>query len=82
MPRPTIDDYVSTARARYAEAGRIDIDLKPEVLIATARPLGAYVQAWVWVTDEGAVAHTLEAEAERAHRRHHALTLGAQNGVS
>ena len=41
--------YIRAAEQQYEEDGAVEIDLDTEVSFCTVPPLGAYVQAWVWV---------------------------------
>ena len=48
LHRRIIDEYVAAAKALYHEEGILEIDHGAQVSRSVE---GAYVQAWVWVSD-------------------------------
>ena len=53
--RPTKAQYIAAAKRLYHNAGTIEIDDKPGLILTEPRAAGVYVQAWVWVYDTDAV---------------------------
>lgn len=47
----TDQEYIEKAREWYGEDGAIEID--PGAIVSRGEDAGAYVQAWVWVHDNG-----------------------------
>ena len=56
MPRiPTQKEMIDAARAEYGKDGKVEIDDNAVISRAEGNPEhGAYVQAWVWVSDSNA----------------------------
>lgn len=54
MKTPTNAEVRSTAREMFEDEGRIEFDDTPKVSRGTDK--GAYVAAWVWVSDEDVAA--------------------------
>lgn len=53
--RPTDEQYAAAAYRLYHCDGEIEVDAVPALSKADGNPDGGcYVQAWVWVSDEGA----------------------------
>lgn len=44
--------YRAAARRLYHDAGRIEVGDNAQVSVGETHEGGAYVQAWVWVSDE------------------------------
>lgn len=60
MKLPTTKQMIAAARSQYQTEGEIEIDDNAKVSRAEGNPdNGAFVQAWVWISDE-------EAKQERA----------------
>jgi hypothetical protein len=55
MKLPTRKQMIVAARSQYESEGEIEIDDNAKVSRAEGNPdVGAFVQAWVWVSDEEA----------------------------
>ena len=55
MKLPTRKQMIAAARCLYQTEGEIEIDDNAKVSRAEGNPdVGAFVQAWVWVSDEEA----------------------------
>jgi hypothetical protein len=51
----TDEQYIAEALRRWAYEGEIEID--DDAQVSVSEDEGAYVQAWVWVTDAGVELH-------------------------
>jgi hypothetical protein len=52
---PTKREMIEAAKTEYRREGEIEIDDKAKISRAPGNPdRGAYVEAWVWITDEEA----------------------------
>ncbi len=55
MKLPTKKQMIAAARSQYESEGEIEIDDNAKLSRAEGNPdNGAFVQAWVWVSDEEA----------------------------
>jgi hypothetical protein len=55
MKLPTRKQMIAAARGQYQSEGEIEIDDNAKLSRAEGNPdFGAFVQAWVWVSDEEA----------------------------
>lgn len=48
-----VEKYVSFAKRRFHDEGTLEIDDRA-IISRSHDDLGAYVQAWIWVSDEDA----------------------------
>lgn len=61
MSKPTFSQYRAAARRMYDDD---DCDIDEEAKISKGNMPGAYVQAWVWVSDEQCDKETLGEDEE------------------
>ena len=55
MKLPTKKQMIAAARSQYESEGEIEVDDNAKLSRAEGNPdFGAFVQAWVWVSDEEA----------------------------
>lgn len=54
--KPTKKQMIAAARNEYQKEGEIEVDNNAKISRATGNPdNGAFVQAWVWISDEEAL---------------------------
>lgn len=66
MPTVSKKLMIAAAREKFEYEGLLEIDDGAKVSRAKGNPdKGAYVQAWVWITDEEAKEHAAEQEEKK-----------------